>query len=415
MEPAGISAENNENYQRRWSRYADLEVEVQDVTPLSPSNQMPSPRKLKPTPNPKRMANSARYNDEDEASQLFKRAKLTHNDINSHNNNSMTGCEGTDLLLHLRANQAANSVAASNMVSMAFQQQQRHQQMAAMSNPFFLQSLALQNHPMAHQMLLSQALSASNVVGGGVNPLFTGFIASELAMMSHANPAAMVAMTGGAPVVNVNSSFVSESQGSSKPSSPKSTTDPPTADDDTITPTADDDTESDESSSGEDEEDDDRIEVACLNISQEFLPQLDRQRQPARLCDCGKALCHEIGYPNRGSFEFPPNTSAIHRWFAALDIADPDRRKDIQENPSKYRIAYWHFEPKDRIDPHKRSGGKVRLVKSGAVLPTAHLQAFVDEQMVASKGHAVRRKPRQRMLKLHQYWAQVRRAPTLEP
>jgi hypothetical protein len=138
--------------------------------------------------------------------------------------------------------------------------------------------------------------------------------------------------------------------------------------------------------------------VACLDLGDEFL------RTPGKkatsLCDCGMALCHEIGYPNRGTVAFPDdNDDLLLEWCHRLDITNPQRLRCIQANPAKFRLATWHFTNHASKRPS---------------IPDQSLQVFVDEMRDSSISHKLRQ-PTQRMTNLHNYWAQVRRLPTLEP
>ena len=155
----------------------------------------------------------------------------------------------------------------------------------------------------------------------------------------------------------------------------------------------------------------DDFHVACLDLGDEFLPG-----DTGLLCDCGKSLCREIGYPNRGSVPFPSRKNAVAAWCQALDITEPKRLAQIKHNPSRYRVAYWHFREKSRKRT-KGNRGFMMMVDKGS-LPDASLQSFVNHTLSTRKRSATAaptRKSLGRMVALHNYWAQVRRSPTLEP
>ena len=153
-------------------------------------------------------------------------------------------------------------------------------------------------------------------------------------------------------------------------------------------------------------------DIACLGLGKEFLPATT---QPTRLCDCGMALCREIGYPHKGSIRFSAQT--VDHWCQILDITDPKRLAQIRSCPEVFSLAYWHFREEDRC--FDKLVGQVRLTSKGSqVLPDAHLQSFVDNYKEASSEGDEQdepRRPSKRMLELHKSWAQFRRSPTLEP
>lgn len=153
-----------------------------------------------------------------------------------------------------------------------------------------------------------------------------------------------------------------------------------------------------------------RANVACLELGKEFLPATT---QRTRLCDCGMALCMEIGYPHRGSIPFSFHNA--DQWCKTLDITDSYRLRQIKATPESFSLAYWHFrEEHQKVDEQ----GQVTLWQNSEALPDAHLQTFVDEYKRSSPRSKEVEKPRQpskKMLALHNQWVQFRRSPTLEP
>lgn len=163
----------------------------------------------------------------------------------------------------------------------------------------------------------------------------------------------------------------------------------------------------------------DRENVACLNLGSEFLPRQD-YCQNVGLCDCGVALCHEIGYPNEGSFTFPRgDPNFVLQWCKVLGLSDPARIREMQEHPESYRLAYWHFHPRHRVWNSVTEYWELRPETLSEALPDAYLQGFVDNWLAQNSGGGVAteqgRKPSKRMLLLHKRWVQTRRPPTLEP
>lgn len=153
-----------------------------------------------------------------------------------------------------------------------------------------------------------------------------------------------------------------------------------------------------------------KANIACLELGKEFLPSTT---QRTRLCDCGMALCMEVGYPHRGSVPF--SAQNVDQWCKTLDITDSYRLRQIKATPESFSLAYWHFrEEHQKVDEQ----GQVTLWQNSEALPDAHLQTFVDEYKRLSPRSKEVEKPRQpskKMVALHNQWVQFRRAPALEP
>ncbi|CAB9510280.1 expressed unknown protein [Seminavis robusta] len=323
------------------------------ANPLSPKNhrRLPSPRGSK--------AGGKRASFDDETllqkANQNKRAKMSHESAQSMSSASLhAGMRCEDTLNHVGAGASMMSPALMAHYGNPLQAQQA----AAASSLFLNPALfAAANAAAAHQLILAQALAASGSTPTTVQQQLNSIISSEINRL---------ATTGGS----------SDHGGLARPSYPSML-------DAKLPPSA---------LPGNAMMQHDAT-IACLNLGEEFLPMLPG----CKLCDCGMALCHEIGYPNRCSVPFPDNDEGLlTEWCQTLDIADPRRLREIRLNPSKFRLAYWHF---------RKRGDQKRL------LPDQSLQGFVDE-VQDTMG---RRKPSKRMLELHSYWCRVRRPPTLDP
>lgn len=372
--------ENNENLQVPASHWGSLlalrsggkmdpEESTSAATPLSPKNQLsPTPRKHSGT---KRSAFSFQQpDDEDLFEKCSKRAKLSDQDA---------------LLLAMMKGKAAAPAPVSMPATLGGmmpnpllaglpQQMPMPSVSPLLLNPALLAATSgyASQAAATQQLLLSQALASTS----GVNPLvqqqINSLISAEFARL--------------ATDKEVSSRLTMSTALPKAPSPPPTISADPSMDEN----------------------------VACLGLGKEFLPATT---QNTRLCDCGMALCHEIGYPHKGSIRFSAKT--VDQWCQVLDITDPKRLAQIRSCPEVFSLAYWHFREEDRV--LDKLTGKIRLAPhSCMVQPNAHLQSFVDnykDDNTASVGidKQESRQPSERMMELHRSWAQFRRAPTLEP
>jgi hypothetical protein len=378
-----MATENNENLQIQathsdvgWRAFLGLCAQQEQLlrdealitansfraTPLSPKNQqvLPSPR------NAKNGGKRASFDDETLLQKAAaKRAKASHE-------MTRNGLKQEDLSI---AGGPGMIPPAAVLLSQLGKPLQVHQAESASSlylNPALL-SAGYNNTAAAQQFMLVQALASSGAMPTTLQRHLNSIIASEISRLATTVTSATTSDVPYGIEATVASKFSLSKQAPDKSLSSLMTA----------------------TETGNIHE---PYAVACLDLGDEFLRIPGNNA--AKLCDCGLALCHEIGYPNRGTVAFPDDDDILlAEWCHRLDITNPQRLRCIQSNPSKYRLALWHFRNHTPGSPS---------------IPDRSLQVFADEMRVLSNTHT-QRKPSQRMMNLHNYWAQVRRVPTLEP
>ena len=72
-------------------------------------------------------------------------------------------------------------------------------------------------------------------------------------------------------------------------------------------------------------------------------------------CCCMGRLCYGMGYTD-SVFYFPADVVIRQQWYAVMESGgiisnDSKRMKQIDKNPTKFCLAWWHFSP-DHLEKH---------------------------------------------------------------